>query len=311
MATLRAGAQYVPLDPRWPLDRLVSLIEQLRIRHIGCDGSALEVAQAVQLRSERSIEVVCAEPRATMVGSADNVIDLFEQLALEEDPLVANSFVVRGGEDSSMTDMDDYHRTVWGLLELLTNDRELRLIDLGCGPGTLAARVANLASSVVCVDPSYECVRRTRDHFADQGIAAVGEVTSILEIVPELLRDRTVALLASVAQFLPDLETFVETVGLAKGMTVGDGPRHIVLADLFPPEMASGSLLGVPRALVSSLGSLIPEVQSVAVHEQTTRHPLLRQRYNAVPQMGPATSEPRLLVHPRVAGNAPEPWGAQ
>ena len=309
LATLRAGAQYVPLDPRWPLERLVALVDQLGIRHLACDGSALPVAQSVQWRSDRSIEVVCGTPRPTTVGSADDVIDLFEQLALEDDPLVANGFVVRGDEDFTVADMEEYHRTVRGLLEPLVDDRGLRLIDLGCGPGTLTAGVADLASSVVCVDPAYECVRRTRDLLADRGVTAVGEVASIEELGPELLGDRTVALLASVAQFLPDLEAFVETVAhVARGMVVGDGPRHIVLADLLPPEVAGGSLLGVPRALVNALASLIPEVHAVTLHERTTGHPLLRQRYDAVLQLGPATASARPLVHRRLTGESPEPW---
>ncbi|HIW62953.1 MAG TPA: AMP-binding protein [Candidatus Stackebrandtia excrementipullorum] len=309
LAALRAGAQYVPLDLRWPVDRLVSLIDQLSIRHIACDQGALKIAQDVQWHSERSINMVCPEPRPSTVGSSDDVIDLFEELALEDDPLVANGFVVRGDEDFTVTDMGVYHRRVRSLLEPLAADGDLRLIDVGCGPGTLTAGIADLTTSVVCVDPSYECVRRTTDTLTARGASAIGEVADLFELGPEVLGDRTVALLASVAQFLPDLETFVDGVAhLARGMTGNTGSRHIVVADLLPPEAADGSLLGVPRALVRSLPTLIPQVTDVTLHERDEGHPLLRQRYDAVLTLGPAHSPQQPLVHRSIDADKPTPW---
>lgn len=307
-ATLRAGAQYVPLDPRWPLDRLTALVDQLDIAYIGCDQGALDVAQAVRWGSERPILIVCPEERPETAAVSEAVVDLFDELALDADALVANGFVVRGDEDFTERDMDDYHRHVRALLEPLAAEGPLRLIDLGCGPGTLTARVADLMASVVCVDPSYECVRRTTDALVAAGVAAVGEVAGVLEVSTDVLGDRTVALLASVAQFLPDLEAFVDAVAhVAAGMRGNEGPRSIVLADLVPPEAASGTLLGIPRGLVRSLCDLVPEVVDVRVVERTDGHPMLQQRYDAVLRLGPAAPARPLVQRPQ-GSEAPAPW---
>ncbi|HKE08546.1 MAG TPA: methyltransferase domain-containing protein [Candidatus Acidoferrum sp.] len=67
---------------------------------------------------------------------------------------------------------DEKHSFVWklaaGLLELLDAKPGERILDLGCGTGHLAARVADTGAHVVGVDRSPEMVRQAREKYPAQ-----------------------------------------------------------------------------------------------------------------------------------------------
>src|SRR5215475_2432046 len=64
---------------------------------------------------------------------------------------------------------DEKHSFVWklaaGVLELLDAKPGERILDLGCGTGHLAAKVADTGAHVVGVDRSPEMVRQAREKY--------------------------------------------------------------------------------------------------------------------------------------------------
>jgi len=153
MAILKAGGQYVPLDPRWPVARLVGLMEQMDVVTIACDRASLPVVQSVRWGVSNRLGVVCPEGEGGGDGREQAVVDLFDALAEEDDPLAAGGFVVRGDEDFTDDDLYWYVDRVASLVEPLTTSAT-RLADLGCGVGLPAGRLVALVESLLCVDPS-------------------------------------------------------------------------------------------------------------------------------------------------------------
>ena len=312
LAAVRAGAQYVPLDPAWPPARLRSLLDQLDIRYLACDQQSIPAVDRARWGGRGPVTVVCPDP-APDADATEALVDLFDDLALDPDPLVANGFNVRGDEGFTADDLAWYHARVRSLVEPFARSGPLRLADVGCGPGTLALALADLADGVLCVDPSYECVRSATDLLTGAGHRAVGEVCDAAALDPAMLRDRTALLLASVSQFLPDLESWVSLLAhLVSGLPEG---AVVVLADLVPPGDGTEGLLAVPRELVTELPRLLPRVGGVEVHERTDGHPALARRYDAVLHVtgprGPAADPPAPLVHrPARAGGPAAGEGA-
>ncbi|WP_369243840.1 class I SAM-dependent methyltransferase [Streptomyces sp. R41] len=80
------------------------------------------------------------------------------------------------------------------LAELLKLDGRGRLIDVGCGPGTLAVSLAHLFSEVVGVDPDGGMIAEARRQAADAGVTGKAEwVQARAEDLPAGLGSFTVA----------------------------------------------------------------------------------------------------------------------
>ncbi len=54
-----------------------------------------------------------------------------------------------------------------GLLEFIPDDNEQSILDLGCGTGTLTARLADLCSRVVGIDSSQNMIDKAQKQFAN------------------------------------------------------------------------------------------------------------------------------------------------
>ena len=84
-----------------------------------------------------------------------------------------------------------------GLSQALGLDGRGRLLDLGCGPGTVTLRVADRFEEVVGVDPDAGMVAEAQRLAAERGITNARFVKARAEELPELGRFRTVTLVQS------------------------------------------------------------------------------------------------------------------
>ena len=77
---------------------------------------------------------------------------------------------------------DNDHSFVWErgleLVEMLAPQQNETILDLGCGAGRLAARIAELGASVVGVDSSKDMVRRASQNYPDI-LFQVGDARSL------------------------------------------------------------------------------------------------------------------------------------
>ena len=54
-----------------------------------------------------------------------------------------------------------------GLLEFIPNDKSQRILDLGCGTGTLTSKLTGLCHTVLGVDSSKEMIDKAQNHFPE------------------------------------------------------------------------------------------------------------------------------------------------
>ncbi|MFH8350199.1 AMP-binding protein [Streptomyces sp. NPDC018045] len=280
VAILKAGGQYVPLDPRWPAARLVELMDRMDVVTVACDREALPVVQAVRWAVSTHPGVVCPEGETPAEGHEQAVVDLFDSLAEEDDLLAANGFVVRGDENFAHEDLQWYVGHVTDLVGSLASPAT-RLADLGCGIGTLVQRLAGSVESTLCVDPSPASVSRAVRSLRASGHPVTSEVATADQVGTGVLGDRDLVLLASAVQFFPGIEYFLDTIGSIVAAMHPEG--HIVLADLVPDAAEGpGGLLAIPPALLSRLPELIPGIHTVQIHRRAAGPAPLIDRYDAV-----------------------------
>ncbi|WP_159086747.1 AMP-binding protein [Actinomyces sp. Marseille-P3109] len=302
IGVVRSAAAYVPLDPTWPVRRLVDLLEVRKIEVLITDRSTLPLAQAVSWSSDTVSHIIC--PDITVPDAwrdsfhGERLSRFFDEMLAEEDPARAAGFNLRStdGTDGSL-DLEKYRNHVCRLVHDVEPTREPRILEIGAGAGTLAEVLAPTASCYTATDPSSVSVERC----VALGSGIDAQQCFAHEIAVALDKEYDLCLLASTAQFFPGLDYLLEVVAAVRERLAPDGV--LVLADLPDVEDAGPGQLGVPKAMLRQLSALVPGVSSVEIRmrEPGSVGESLAQRYDAVVRYAPGRTEAyrriRGLVH--------------
>ncbi|WP_066584603.1 class I SAM-dependent methyltransferase [Sphingomonas pruni] len=84
-----------------------------------------------------------------------------------------------------------------------------RVIDAGCGAGTLSFEIARIAAHVDGIDGSERMIKLARADAAEHGIANVSFSVALLTALSSRAEQYDLALCSSVLEYLPDLRTEV------------------------------------------------------------------------------------------------------
>jgi SAM-dependent methyltransferase len=111
----------------------------------------------------------------------------------------------------------DHHRrfAIPALLDLLQPRQGERILDLGCGPGALAADIGHAGSHYTGIDASSRLLSFARRHHDDDGKFLIGDVTRLraLRLVPAASFDAVTFLLS--IQDIEPLESALDSAAYA------------------------------------------------------------------------------------------------
>ncbi len=85
-----------------------------------------------------------------------------------------------------------------------------RVIDAGCGAGTLSFEAARVAAHVDGIDGAERMIELARASAAEHGIANVSFGVALFETLSDRAGEYDLALCSSVLEYLPDLHTDIE-----------------------------------------------------------------------------------------------------
>lgn len=158
LAVVKAGAAYVPLDPRWPAERLVTLLSSLNVRYLLVDRAHYPVAERIRWSVPGLRHVVCFDEPAERPWAdrldTDVLGEMWDVVAGSDDELVAAGFN-RGDSAESYTEDDvrAYARHVAGLVTDALGPSG-GVLEIGCGTGLILRELAPLVAHYTGVDPS-------------------------------------------------------------------------------------------------------------------------------------------------------------
>lgn len=307
LAVLKAGAPYVPLDPAWPRQRVVSLLTSLDVRCLIVGQPQLPDAAEFRWEVPSLRRVLCPEIAAARtwqpVLDREMVEEFFNFLSSEPDPLVAAGFNLRRS-DRPYTPQDvRAYRDHVARLALEAAGEGAAILEVGCGSGEIVAALAPVASRYVAADPAQEAVDRSAGIAARAGFPVEGHVLFGHEIAA-VGDGFDLAIMASTVQFLPDLDYLLDTLATLTSLLRPGGT--VLLADLIDPALEEHAGLRVPPAMLDSLPRLMP---GIAAAEVRRRPPglladRLALRYDALLRVNGSSSADR----GRAARNALRVW---
>ncbi len=262
LAVLRAGAAYVPIDPRWPRLRQIQVLRQVHPTVFLASASLLKAAWALTDDVPELQHVIALDPTGFSAEQKAQTEEFWDFVASRPEPERAAGFNLREATVSTAT-VTAYLDHVTGLVK--GEGGGGAVLELGCGSGLLAARLIAHSSCYVGIDPSSTAVERAT---REQPVSGDGHVAT--RFVQGFAHDATrlvdgtfdTVVLSSVVQFFPG-PLYLRQVLLDCVSLLRPGGR-IVLADLPVPGPACS---GVP---LNTFGDpvLKAALARVTVHER-------------------------------------------
>jgi amino acid adenylation domain-containing protein len=303
IAVARAGAYYVPLDPRWPDKRVAEVVTSLGIATLvaapAFDRRVYELATGlpgvarVFRTSRRSPDAAGAARRLA------ETTEVWDGIAASEDVAVAAGFNLDGGYRFTA---DEVHRYADHVARLVLGRYRpgTAVVELGAGSGLIVAELAPKVARMVATDVSAVAMRR----LDESGLPVETTVGPAHEVAEKLATtDPSVVLLASVVQYFPDV-AYLRSVLHDLLATLAPGTT-VVVADVIDP--ASGQSPGatrVPAAWWRELADAYPGTELELLERRGELPGPLGERYDVVLTVG--SQRPAAAVAPR-AGSAEAP----
>ncbi|MBV9022868.1 MAG: amino acid adenylation domain-containing protein [Streptomycetaceae bacterium] len=257
LGVLRADAAYVPLDPRWPGERLSELLSSLRVTCLIVDRSHYRMAAEICWSLPDLVRLVCVDvpDERPWQGefSAETVTDMWDWFADDADELRAAGFN-RGqdGPEYTPAEVAAYSRHVAGLAGPHLGASS-RVLEVGCGIGLILRELAPRVARYTGLDPSPVAVGKARGRavrHAPHAEVVTGFAHEAARLAPG---PYDVVVLASTVQFFPGVDYLRDVLdSLADRL---DGTGTLVLADLVAPGQEEHGGLRVPPGFFRRLAA--------------------------------------------------------
>lgn len=254
LGLLRVGAVYVPLDRRWPAERIRRVIRRTGARIAIADEAGVEQLLGA-LEPDDPVKLIAATGQADKWDPdfAASVVELWDTVAEQADDIASAGFALAGrksGADEIAARR--YMDHVVALCEPFITDAA-RVIDIGAGTGVLGKAFASRTASYVAVDPSPASLRKLLERVHSLGSIVETKVAFAHELNAAAYERADLVLISSCVQFYPSKAYLWRVLEIAsQGLHAG---ARVIVADVLDADRAVSERgqLGIERAFFRSL----------------------------------------------------------
>ncbi len=226
-AILKAGGAYLPIDPNWPKNRIIEIIDNARVGKIIVSKEFIDIAENMLWESHFLKSYICTD------SDRDFSFSLKEREKEQRDlwNYVAENSVndmvggagwktSYGKHNFSKEEIDELVQNVYLKLKpFLDNDK--KVLEIGCGTGLVLDRIAPIVNFYHGIDISENAIKIAESNVRAKGYKNVKLETMDSDGIRCLKKNSYDAIIInSVTQFFPSfgyLNNFLrETVSLLK-----------------------------------------------------------------------------------------------
>ncbi|MET8232732.1 amino acid adenylation domain-containing protein [Micromonospora sp. NPDC005298] len=309
IGVLRAGGVYVPVDVRWPAERIAVALHQMNCRSLLVDRSTARTAYELLDRVPSLTSIVCVDGDLDAFDDPDRLtmmVGLWNSIAADPDEYRGAGFNLRPNSVTfTEAEILAYRDHVVDLVAAAGDG--CRVLEIGCGNGLIGKALMAAGFDYVGVDPSPVAVAGLTAWAAEHDVKATVRTGYAHELGPDD-EPFDVVLVASTAQFFPGPRYLATVVGECRRVLRDTG--RLVIADVIDP--ISGDNPDLFRIPVRAWEFLAADGFAGAeiVRRSDDRLPgLLQRRYDVVLAAG-GSDRPadRLVLAGRPQVDASTPW---
>jgi len=299
-AILKAGAIYVPIDNKSPLDRISTILTS--IPKLSCLIATKNFSNHVQqlrweIPSISSViyidelgEVVTPEP--IIQEETQKFWDYISESST--DSVTAGGFFsIYNGEPFSEAEVNQYVKHVANLFENEL-DSTKSVLEIGCGSGLIMESIINKVKHYTGVDPSEKTLEKNKVKLANLGIENAAYIKAFAHEFEKFSNNYDIIILSSTVQFFPGYNYLSNVIKLALKHLKPNG--KLIIADILDfrqKENLRNSLIEFgSKQKVGELPGLYvdesfftfesPGVSTQVVHARDSFQNELRFRYDVI-----------------------------
>jgi polyketide synthase PksJ len=249
LATLKAGAAYVPIDPSFPKIRMQSILSRLKINCVLTQYSATPPLRELQwqlptLRNIILMDVITRRPQPESLNT-EEVADFWDYISESAvDEVTAGGFIsAYTGQAFNQKQVEEYENHAFSLIEPYL-DKTKKVLEIGCGSGTIMYRAAPKVNSYVGLDPSPVTQNKNKKHIEMHSIENISLLTGYADELHTIESNSyDVVVIASTVQFFPGYFYLESVIEEALRLLMPKGV--IVFIDLFDPDKKTAFITSV------------------------------------------------------------------
>ena len=221
-AILKVGAAYLPIDPNWPKNRIMGIINNAKVRKIIVGREFVGTAEDLLWESNCLNMYICADSDARLEFNLGDhgkkQAELWNYVARDKNnDLIGGSGWINSYNNKKFSrhEIDELINNVYLKLKLyLSNNKNV--LDIGCGTGLVLEKVAPYVNNYHAVDISKNAIELARENIGAKGFKNIKLEVLDSDGIKYLSKKKyDIIIINSIVQFFPNfyyLNNFLKQV---------------------------------------------------------------------------------------------------